>query len=392
MPLRCDSVGFLKPISEDESSTLSAPSGRLKLTGKDLTISRLSSAPKISRRGVAGNSTKVDGWTSKSLLRFKDFVQSIEQRNFLDGDVSAITLTTGKCPSPAVFKKMINAVIKELNETTGGRWIYCIEKTRHQKAPHVHLMAVFPHSCGGYDANKVISVWFKSAMKFGLVPSVENQDARDAWYPEGWARYMAKRDSKLSILGSKSLSVTKGCLPGVRMWGHGDSWSLCREDIDLTDAAHRIMTSLSDKAISIQLNEKGLGEKVMSSRKRLERYGDAAIVAPRCFRPSNDGMAILKNMAANPLHTMEPNGLAVSTRESRINRELLPIRIARDLDSNEYDSIYEIIADYVDEEMKEALIEAKEAEMEDSLRSGERHLLDESVDVPYDDSWMWEYM
>ena len=90
MPLRCDSVGFLKPISEDESSTLSAPSGRLKLTGKDLTISRLSSAPKISRRGVAGNSTKVDGWTSKSLLRFKDFVQSIEQRNFLDGDVSAM--------------------------------------------------------------------------------------------------------------------------------------------------------------------------------------------------------------------------------------------------------------------------------------------------------------
>ncbi|HIF4811894.1 TPA: hypothetical protein ACX14U_005434 [Klebsiella pneumoniae] len=242
------------------------------------------------------------------------------------------------------------------------------------------------------DANKVISVWFKSAMKFGLVPSVENQDARDAWYPEGWARYMAKRDSKLSILGSKSLSVTKGCLPGVRMWGHGDGWSLCREDIDLTDAAHRIMTSLSDKAISIQLNEKGLGEKVMSSRKRLERYGDAAIVAPRCFRPSNDGMAILKKMAANPLHTIEPNGLAVSTRESRINRELLPIRIARDLDSNEYDSIYEIIADYVDEEMKEALIEAKEVEMEDSLRSGERHLLDESVDVPYDDSWMWEYM
>ncbi len=45
-------------------------------------------------------------------------------------------------------------------------------------------------------------------------------------------RYMAKRDSKLIIHGTKELSVTKGCLPGVRMWGHGDGWSLSREDID----------------------------------------------------------------------------------------------------------------------------------------------------------------
>ncbi len=56
---------------------------------------------------------------------------------------------------------------------TGGKWVYCIEKTKNQKAPHVHLIAVFPDSCGDIDAKKVIAAWFKWAMKSNLVPSIE---------------------------------------------------------------------------------------------------------------------------------------------------------------------------------------------------------------------------
>ena len=360
----------------------------MKRTGEDVTTSRTPASRGKSRAGMPGKSTKVDGWTEKTLRGFKDFVRSIDQSNFIGGHVSAITLTTGKRPSPELFKKMIAAVTNELNKMTGGKWVYCIEKTKNQKAPHVHLIAVFPDSCGDIDAKKVIAAWFKWAMKSNLVPSIENQDARDAWSPEGWMRYMAKRDSKLIIHGTKELSVTKGCLPGVRMWGHGDGWSLSREDIDLTDAAHRVITSMADTAIDIQLRDKGLRDKVVSSRKRLERYGSAAIVAPRSFRPSEVGAFIIRELAANPGLVFGVNGIGFrpeSHRECEILRRMLPLQIAREITQEEFESLYGEISEHYDEEMEDMLADMREAEMEDRHRSGDIHIYDEQA---HDAEWM----
>lgn len=337
---------------------------------------------------MPGNSTKSDGWTEKSLRRFKDFVRGIDPSDFINGHVSAITLTTGKRPSPDLFKRMISAVTKELNKTTRGKWVYCIEKTKNQKAPHVHLIAVFPAKCGDIDADKVIAVWYELAMKSSLVPSIENQDARDAWSPEGWMRYMTKRDSKLIMHGLKELSVTKGCLPGVRMWGHGDGWSLSREDIDLTDAAHRVITSMTDAAIGIQLHDKCLRDKVVSSRKRLERYGRAAIVAPRCFRPSEMGVSIIKQLAINPGFVFGMNGIGFrpeSQREYNIQRRMLPLQIGRDIAQEEFEFLRAEIAEHYDEEMKDMLSDMREAVMEDKRRSGNIHIYDEQE---HDAEWM----
>lgn len=400
MKLYSEKPGKAKPeVPEFKLSALALPAGRLKVTGSDLTTSRMPASSGKSRAGLKGKSTKTDGWTGKSLLRFKDFVRSIDQNDFINGHVSAITLTTGKLPSPGLFKKMIAAVTKELNEMTGGKWVYCIEKTQNQKAPHVHLIAVFPAECGDLDANKIIAVWFKWALKFGLVPSTENQDARDAWSPEGWMRYMAKRDSKLTMHGTKELSVTKGCLPGVRMWGHGDGWTLLREDIDLTDAAHRVITSMIDAAIAIQLNDKGLWDKAVSSRKRLERYGSAAIVAPRSFRPSEVGAFIIRELAINPGSIFGLNGIGSrpeSLREYNIQRRMLPSQIARSMSQEEFEFLRDEIADHYDEEMKSMLSDMWEAEMEDKRRSGDIHIYDEHTHVcdeqAHDTEWMLAYI
>jgi hypothetical protein len=374
-----------KEKTNSTSVTYTMSAGRLKVTGSDLTVSRMPASRGKSRAGMPGKSTQIDGWTEKTLRRFKDFVRSIEQCNFINGHVSAITLTTGKRPSPALFKKMIAAVTNELNEMTGGKWVYCIEKTKNQKAPHVHLIAVFPDSCGDIDAKKVIAAWFKWAMKSNLVPSIENQDARDAWSPEGWMRYMAKRDSKLTIHGIKELSVTKGCLPGVRMWGHGDGWSLSREDIDLTDAAHRVITSMADAAIDIQLHDKGLQDKVVSSRKRRERYGNAAIVAPRSFQPSEMGSFIIKGLGMNPAFVFGINGIGFrpdNHREYNIRRRMLPLQIAREISQEEFDFLYGEISEHYDEEMEDMLADMREAEMEDKRRSGDIH------EQAHDAEWM----
>ncbi len=371
-----------KEKTNSTSAAYTLPAGRLKVTGRDQTVSKMPASLGPSRVGKPGKSTRTDGWTEESLRRFKDFVRSIDPNDFSKGQVSAITLTTGKRPSPDLFKKMIAAVTKELDEMTGGKWVYCIEKTKNQKAPHVHFLAVFPAECGDLDAKKVIAVWFKRALKFGLVPSLENQDARDAWSPEGWVRYMTKRDSKLSMHGLKELSVTKGCLPGVRMWGHGNRWTLSREDIDLTDASHRVITSIIDAAISIQLHDKGLWDKAVSSRKRLERYGRAAIVAPRSFRPSEMGAFLIKGLAINPGVVFGLNGIGFrpeSLREYNIQRRMLPSQIARSMSQEELEFLRDEIAGHYDEEMKDMLSDMREAEMEDRRRTGDIHIYDEQV-------------
>ncbi|MCF6691994.1 hypothetical protein [Raoultella terrigena] len=371
-----------KEKTNSASAAYTPPAGRLKSTGSDMTLSRMPASPGPSRAGKPGKSTKPDGWTEESLRRFKDFVRSIDPNDFSRGHVSAITLTTGKLPSSDLFKKMIAAVTKELDEMTGGKWVYCIEKTKNQKAPHVHLLAVFPAECGDLDAKKVIAAWFKRALKFGLVPSLENQDARDAWSPEGWMRYMTKRDSKLIMHGLKELSVTKGCLPCVRMWGHGNGWTLLREYIDLTDAAHRVIASVVDDAISIQLHDKGLRDKAVSSRKRLERYGSAAIVAPRSFRPSEMGAFLIKGLAINPGFVFGLNGIGFrpeSLREYNIQRRMLPSQIARSMSREEFGSLRDEIAEHYDEEMEDMLSDMREAEMEDRRRYGDIHIYDEEV-------------
>lgn len=349
--------------------------GRLKRTGKDYTISRLSSSPRKSRAGIAGKSTKVDGWTDGSLRRFKDFVRSIDESNFINGQVSAITLTTGQPPSPATFNKLLTPVLDKLNQTTNGKWVYGIEKTRNQKAPHIHLIAVFPSLYGDKDAENVVKVWFDKALKLALRPSWVNQDSRNAWSPEGWLRYMAKRDSKLS-LHNRELSVTKGCLPSVRMWGHGDGWTTSREDIDLTDAAHRVITSIMDTAISIQLYDKGLRDKVLASKQRLKRYGRASIVAPRSFRPSAAADLIIKGLITHPLAIFGHNGLPFTPgnrREYHIHRQLLPVEIARNIEQEERQILLDAISEAYDDEITDMLEDMKEREIEERCRSGEIH-------------------
>ncbi len=85
----------------------------------------------------------------------------------------------------------------------------------------------------------------------------------------------------------------------------------------LTDGAHRVITSMADTAIDIQLRDKGLRDKVVSSRKRLERYGSAAIVAPRSFRPSEMGVSIIKELAANPGLVFGVNGIGFRPESHR---------------------------------------------------------------------------
>ncbi|MER3564651.1 hypothetical protein J8764_25555, partial [Klebsiella pneumoniae] len=111
----------------------------------------------------------------------------------------------------------------------------------------------------------------------------------------------------------------------------------------------------------------------------------AAIVAPRSFRPSEMGVSIIKELAANPGLVFGVNGIGFrpeSHRECEILRRMLPLQIAREITQEEFEFLYDEITEHYDEEMKDMLADMREAEMEDKRRSGDIH------EQAHDAEWM----